>query len=68
MKKNSFMKKSHSNLSKNEPLYFCKEGWYVGLGWKGACVREGGGTVGERKEGKQAFKKERTIWVKRWVS
>ena len=34
------MKKSHSRLSKNEPVCMCKEGWCVGLGQE-----EGGGIV-----------------------
>ena len=37
------MKKSHSNLSKNEPGCMCKEGWCVGLRQQGASLREGWG-------------------------
>ena len=37
------MKKSHSKLSKNEPVCMCKEGWCVGLGQEGGSLREGGG-------------------------
>ena len=31
----NFVKKSHSKLSKNEPVWMCKEGWFVGLGQEG---------------------------------
>ena len=37
------MRKSHSMLSKNEPVCMCKEGWRVGLGQEGGSLREGGG-------------------------
>ena len=39
----NFIKKSHSKLSKNEPLCMCKESWCVGLGQEGGSLREGGG-------------------------
>ena len=36
------MKKSHSKLSKNEPVCMCKEGWCIGLGQERViCVRVG---------------------------
>ena len=30
-----------------KPVIMCKEGWYVGLGQKGGCLREGGGNCQE---------------------
>ena len=39
------MKKSHSKLSKNEPVCICKEGWCFGLEQERGCLREGGWTV-----------------------
>ena len=72
------MKKSHSELSKNEPVCMCKEGWYVGLGQEGVFLREGGGNCmkylkkrwGKKEEGKQNFHKKGgggASWVKEWV-
>ena len=37
------MKKSHSKLSKDEPVCMCEEGWCVGSGREGGSLREGGG-------------------------
>ena len=72
------MKKSHSELSKNEPVCMCKEGWYVGLGQEGVFLREGGGNCmkylkkrwEKKEEGKQNFHKKGgggASWVKEWV-
>ena len=36
-----FMKKSHSNLTKNERVCMCDEGWCVGSGQERGCLREG---------------------------
>ena len=38
----NFIKKSHSKLSKNDPVCMCKESWCVGLGQEGGSLREGG--------------------------
>ena len=32
------MKKSHSKLSKNEPVRMCKESWCVRLRKEGSCL------------------------------
>ena len=37
------MNKSHSKLSKNEPVCICEESWCLGLGQEGGCLREGRG-------------------------
>ena len=39
------MKKSHSKLSKNEPVCICKEGWCVRLGQEAGCLHKGVRTV-----------------------
>ena len=56
------MKKIHSKLSKNELVCMCKEGWYVRLGQRVACLSEGGDCLkylekewNRREEGKQKF-------------
>ena len=38
---NIIMKKSHSKLSKNEPVCMCKEGWCVGLGQEWGPLHKG---------------------------
>ena len=38
------MKKSHSSLSKNEPVY-CKEGWFARSGQEGGFLHKGGGGI-----------------------
>ena len=35
------MKKSHSKLSKNEPVCMCMKGWCLGLGQEEVCLCEG---------------------------
>ena len=57
------MKKSYSELSKNEPVCICKEGWCVGLGELRGCLRKGVLSEIPFKN----FKKGEASWVTGWV-